>query len=149
MQVRYRWEGAFSQDFAKSEVLWLLLAWLRGLDSRLCAEVWDLAAGRRSYSTGFWGWALHAGTVATACAWDSKWRAGVRVVSYHWWMRAGTDDNTGLNGHNIILKWEGKHSEYITQGYVVVDVTLNVKLKTHNTLCNLNGILSLKYYGGL
>lgn len=66
MQAAYRREGALSQYLAESEVLWLLLAWLGGLD-------------RRSYSC----CALHAGTVATACAWDSKWRAGVRVVSYH------------------------------------------------------------------
>lgn len=131
MQVTYRREGALSQYFAKSEVLWLLLAWLGGLDSRLCAEVWALAAGRRSYSTGLWGWALHAGTVATACAWDSKWRAGVRVVSYHWWMRAGTDDNAGLNGHNIILEQERKHWEYISQqGDAVVVLVLKKQTST-------------------
>lgn len=106
MPGTYCWEGALSQYLAKSEVLWLFLAWLRGLCSRLCVAVWALAAGRRSYSAGLWSRALHAGTVAAACAWDSKWRAGVRVVSYHWWMWAGTDDNVGLNRHNIILERE-------------------------------------------
>lgn len=108
MPVAYRREGALSQYLAKFEVFWLLLAWLRGLDGWLCAEVWALVAGRPSCGTSLWGRALHAGAVAAACAWDSKWRAGVRVVSYHWWMRTGTDDNAGLNGHNIILREKAK-----------------------------------------
>ena len=119
MQVIYRWEGALSQYFAKLEVLWLFLAWLRGLDGWLCAYIWALAAGRCSYSTSLCGWALHAGTVTAACAWDSKWRAGVRVVSYHWWMWAGTDDNVGLNGHNIILKQDKEQWEYRSVSHVL------------------------------
>lgn len=93
----YCWEGALSEYFPKFEVLRLLLLGLRCL---CCLR--RLAAGC-TIDTGLRGRALHAGAMATACAWDSKWRAGVRVIPYHWWMRAWTDDNTGLNGHDIIL----------------------------------------------
>lgn len=110
MQATYGREGALSQYLSKFEVLWPLLAWLRGLDGRLCPELWALA-GRLSRGTGLWRWALHAGTVAATCAWDSKWRAGVGVISYHWWMWAGTDDNAGLNGHNIILEREAARED--------------------------------------
>lgn len=98
----YRWEGALAEDFPKFEVLRLLLPGLRRLRCLL-----RLAAGG-TIDSGLWGGALHAGTVATACAWDSEWRAGVGVVSYHWWTRAWTEDNTGLNGHNIILERENE-----------------------------------------
>lgn len=108
----YCWEGALSKYFPKFEVLWLLFLRLWRLRCLL------RLAARCTIDTTLWGGALHAGTVATACAWDSKWRAGVRVVSYHWWMRAWTDDNTGLNGHNIIL-------EKKTTGIRQVTVCLN------------------------
>lgn len=104
--ISYCWEGALSKYLSEFEVLRLLLSWLGSLDRLLRVVIWVMAPGWCANIMGFWGGALHAGAMATACAWDSKWRAGVRTVSYHWWMRTGTDDNAGLNGHNIILEQE-------------------------------------------
>lgn len=134
--MRYRWKGALSQYLAEFEVIWLLFAGLRHLNRRLRVATRVLATRRCTDGACLRHWALHAGAVAAACAWYSEWRAGVWVVSYHWWMRTGTDDNAGLNGHNIILERQGtgitNKPEFVATFLQWGDFTLNVFVGTHN-----------------